>query len=68
MAATNSMKSLMVVLMVILFVSSSPAFIPCKASRVSYQESGFKEPKCGPCACCQPNSPPCCICACPVTP
>ncbi|KAI3455515.1 hypothetical protein Pfo_012178 [Paulownia fortunei] len=65
--ATNSMKSVMATFMIIMFVFS-PVLMPCDAARLTYQEFGVKLEKCGPCTCCQPNSPPCCLCACPVPP
>ncbi|KAL0441457.1 UNVERIFIED_CONTAM: hypothetical protein Sradi_0084600 [Sesamum radiatum] len=61
------MKSLMVTFMIIMLVYS-PAITPCNAGRLTYQEFGAELEKCGPCYCCRPDTPPCCLCACPVPP
>ncbi|CAA0814665.1 Unknown protein [Striga hermonthica] len=69
--ATNSTKSFkaMKFIIAIMFVFALALIISCDAARLAYQGFGARLEKCGPCnTCCQPSTPACCPCACPVPP
>ncbi|CAN4086891.1 unnamed protein product [Withania somnifera] len=60
----NSEKTLLATIILFMLVLS-PA-VPSNADGLTRRELGFKEPKCVNCYCCQPDTPPCCVCACAV--
>ncbi|KAL7140215.1 hypothetical protein ABFS83_09G106900 [Erythranthe nasuta] len=58
----------MATFMIIMLVFSPALMMPCDAARLTNRGFGVMLEKCGPCMCCQPNTPLCCLCACPVPP
>ncbi|KAL3824415.1 hypothetical protein ACJIZ3_020444 [Penstemon smallii] len=70
--AKDTVKTFTVaIFMIIVLVYSPAALLPCNSARLTYQEifDVKAAEECGPCVCCESDdTPPCCLCPCPVRP